>query len=96
MCILINYIVYNNTSIQQMNTVNEYNNTYDRTIKMNPVDVEDDTYIDSSKEVNYKDPKFQVGDYVRISNDKNIFAKGYSPNWWEKVFVVSKTENTVP
>ena len=96
MCILINYIVYNNTSIQQMNTVNEYNNTYDRTIKMNPVDVKDDTYIDSSKEVNYKDPKFQVGDYVRISNDKNIFDKGYFPNWWKKVFVVSKTENTVP
>ena len=79
-----------------MNTVNEYNNTYHRTIKMNPVDVKDDTYIDSSKEVNYKDPKFQVGDYVRISKHKNIFAKGYSPNWCEKVFVVSKTENTVP
>ena len=79
-----------------MNTVNEYNNTYHRTIKMNPVDVKDDTYIDSSKEVNYKDPKFQVGDYVRISKHKNIFAKGYAPNWCEKVFVVSKTENTVP
>ena len=96
MCILIICIVYNNASIQQMNTLNEYNNTYHRTIKMNPVDVKDDTYIDSSKEVNYKDPKFQVGDYVRISKHKNIFAKRYSPTWCEKDFVVSKTENTAP
>ena len=55
--------------------VSEYNNTYHRTIKMKPVDVEDDTYIDIEKEVNDKDPKFKVGDYVRISKYKNIFAK---------------------
>ena len=66
-------------------TVNEYNNTYHRTIKMKPVDVKDNTYIDSmelhsSKEVNDKDPKFKVGDHVRISKYKNIFAKGYTPN----------------
>ena len=60
--------------------VNEYNNTYHRTIKMNPVDVKDNTYIDSTKEVNDKGPKFQVGDHVRISKYKNIFAKGYTPN----------------
>ena len=65
--------------------VNEYNNTYHRTIKMKPVDVKDNTYIDSmelhsSKEVNDKDPKFKVGDHVRISKYKNIFAKGYTPN----------------
>ena len=54
--------------------VNEYNNTYHRTIKINQV-VEDNTYIDSSKEVNDKDPKFKVGDYVRISKFRNIFAK---------------------
>ena len=60
--------------------VKEYKNTYHKTIKMNPVDVKDDTYIDSSKEVNDKDPKFQVGDHVRISKYKNIFAKGYTPN----------------
>ena len=60
--------------------VNEYNNTYHRTIKMKPVDVKDNTYIDSKKEVNDKDPKFRVGDHVRISKYKNIFAKGYTPN----------------
>ena len=76
--------------------VNEYNNTYHRTIKMKPVDVKDNTYIDFKKEVNDKDPKFKVGDHVRISKYKNIFAKGYTPNWSEEVFVVSKTKNTVP
>ena len=57
--------------------VNEYNNTYHRTIKMKPVHVKDNTYIDFEKEVNDKDPKFKVGDYVRIFKYKNIFAKGY-------------------
>ena len=61
-----------------------------------PVDVKDNTYIDSSKEVNDKDPKFKVCDHVRISKYKNIFAKGYTPNWSEEVFVVSKIKNTVP
>ena len=61
--------------------VNEYNNTYHRTIKMKPVDVKDNTYIDSNKEVNDQDPEFQVGDHVRIFKCKNIFAKGYTPNW---------------
>ena len=76
--------------------VNEYNNTYRRTNKMKPVDVEDNTYIDFEKEVNDKDPKFKVGDHVRISKYKNIFAKGYTPNWSEEVFVISKIKNTVP
>ena len=76
--------------------VNEYNNTYHRTIKMKPVDVKDNTYIDSNKEVNDKDPKFKVGDHVRISKYKNIFAKGYTPNWSEEGFAVSKIKNTVP
>ena len=75
--------------------VDEYNNAH-RTIKMKPVDVEDNTYIDFEKEVNDKDPKFEVGDHVRISKYKNIFAKGYMPNWSEEVFVVSKINNTVP
>ena len=75
--------------------VNEYNNTYHRTIKMKPVDVKDNTYIDFKKEVNDKDPKFKVGDHVRISKHKNIFAKGYTPNWSEKVFVIKKVKNTV-
>ena len=76
--------------------INEYNNTYHRTIKMKPIEVKDNTYIDSSKEVNDKDPKFKVGDYVRISKYKNIFAKGYMPNWSEEVFIISKIKNTVP
>ena len=55
--------------------VNEYNNAYHRTIKMKRVDVENNTYIDSNKEVNDKYPKFKVDDHVRISKYKNIFAK---------------------
>ena len=76
--------------------VGEYNNTYHRTIKMKPADVKDNTYIDFKKEVNDKVSKFKVGDNVRISKYKNIFAKGYTPNWSEEVFVVSKIKNTVP
>ena len=63
---------------------------------MKPVDVKDNTYIDSNKEVNDQDPEFQVGDHVRISKCKNIFAKGYTPNWSEEVFVIKKVKNTVP
>ena len=76
--------------------VNEYNNTYHRTIKMKPVDVKDNTYIDFKKEVNDKDPKFKVGDHVRISKYKNIFSKGYTPNWSEEIFVIEEVKNTVP
>ena len=47
---------------------------------MKPVDVKNNTYIDSNKEVNDKDPKVKVGDHVRVSKYKNIFAKGYTPN----------------
>ena len=76
--------------------VNEYNNKYHRRIKMKPVDAKDNTYIDSVKAVNDKDPKFKVGGHVRISKYKNIFAKGYMPNWSEEVFVIKKVKNTVP
>ena len=76
--------------------VNECNNTYQRTIKMKPVYVKDNTYIDFEKEVNNKDPKFKIGDHVIISKYKNNFAKGYTPNWSEEVFIVSKIKNTVP
>ena len=77
-------------------TVNKYNNTYHITIKMKPVDVKSSTYIDSSKEVNDKDPKCKISDIVRISKYKNIFAKDYAPNWSEEVFVIKKVKNTVP
>ena len=76
--------------------VNEYNNTYHRTIKMKPVDVKDNTYIDFKKEINDKDPKFKVGDHVRISKYKNIFAKGYTPNWSEEFSMIKKVKTTVP
>ena len=76
--------------------VSEYNNTYHRAIKMKPTGVKDNTYVDSKKEVNDKDPKFKVGDHVRFSKYKNIFGKGYTPNWSEEVFVASKIKNTVP
>ena len=68
--------------------VNEYNNTYRRTIKMKPIDVKNNTYINIDKEVNDEDPKFKIGDHVRISKYKNIFAKGYTRNWSEEVFVI--------
>ena len=76
--------------------VDEYNSTYHRTIKMKPIDVKDNTYINIDKEVNDNDPKFEVGDHVRISKYKNIFAKGYTPKWSEEVFVIKEIENTVP
>ena len=60
--------------------INEYNITYHKAIKMKPINAGDNTYIDFSKEVNDKDPKFKVGDHVRISKYKNIFAKGTTPN----------------
>ena len=63
---------------------------------MKPIDVIDNTYINTDKETNVKDPKFKVGDRVRISKYKNIFAKGYTPNWSEEVFVIKKVKNTVP
>ena len=76
--------------------VNEYNNTYHTSIKMMPVDVKDNAYIDFKKEINDQDHKFKVGDRVRISKYKNIFAKGYMPNWTEEVFIISEIKNTVP
>ena len=65
-------------------------------IHMKPVDVKDDTYIDIEKEVNDRDPKFKVGDHIRISKYKNVFAKGYTSNRSEEVSVISKIKNTVP
>ena len=76
--------------------VSEYNNIYNRTIKMKPVVVKDNTYVHFKKKVIDEDPKFKVGDHVRISRYKNIFAEGYTPNWSEKVFIISKIKNTVP
>ena len=63
---------------------------------MKPTDVKDNTYINTDIEINDKDPKFKVGDHVRISKYKNIFAKGCTPNWSEEIFVIKKVKNTVP
>ena len=76
--------------------VNEYNNTKNTTTKMKPIDFKVNTYIDFGKEVNDNDPKFKVGDHVRISKYKNIVAKGYTSNWFEEVFVIKKNINAVP
>ena len=70
-----------NVYIDRLNDiVNKYNNTYHITIKLKPVDVKSSTFIDSSKEINDKNPKFKIGDTARISKYKNVFAKGYTPN----------------
>ena len=76
--------------------VKKYNNTYHKSIKMKPVDVKDNTHIGFKKEVNDKNSKFKFGDQVRISKYKNIFAKGYMPNWSEEIFMINKIKNTVP
>ena len=76
--------------------VNKYNNTKHSTIKVKPTDVKDNNkrvYID---EHNEKDSRFKVGDRVRISKFKNIFAKGYIPNWSKEIFIVDKINDTVP
>ena len=58
---------------------------------MKPIDVKDNTYINIDKEVNDNDPKFKVGDHVRISKYKTVFAKGYKLNWSEVVYVIRKS-----
>ena len=75
--------------------VKKYKNTYHTSIKMKPVDVKDNTFIGFKKEVNDKNLKYKVGDHVRISKYKNIFTKGYMPNWSEEIFIIKKIENTV-
>ena len=76
--------------------IDEYNNTYHKTIKMKPVDVGDDSFAKFNEKSNEKDPKFKVGDHVRISKFKNVFAKGYTPNWSDEIFVVKKIKKTMP
>ena len=68
--------VSRNVYIVKLDAINnKYNNTYHSTSKMKPVDVKSNTYIDSSKEINNKDPKYKIGGTVRISKYKNIFCK---------------------
>ena len=76
--------------------VDEYNNKYHKTIKMKPIDVGDDFFAEYNEESNKKDPKFKIGDHVRISKYENIFYEGYAPNLSEEIFAVKKIRNTVP
>ena len=76
--------------------VDKYNNTVHRTIKMKPIDITGDSYAEYNEDFNKKDPNFKVGDHVKFSKFKDIFAKGYFPNWSEEVFVVSKNKNRFP
>ena len=76
--------------------VHKYNNKKHRTIKLKPTDVKDNTYIDFGKEVNDNEPKFKVGDHMKISKYKNMFAKVCTPNWSEEVLVIKKIRKTVP
>ena len=73
--------------------VNEYNNTYHKTIKMKPIDIKSDSFAEYNEESNGRDPKFKVGNHVKISKYKNIFAKGYAPNWSEEIFVIKNDLN---
>ena len=74
--------------------VNKYNIIYYSTIKMMPVDVKSSAYIDFGRKKE-KDSKLKVGDQVTISKYRNIFAKGFVPNWSEEAFVIRKVKNTV-
>ena len=76
--------------------VKKNNNTVHRTIKMKAIDVTDNSFAEYNEESNKKDPKFKIGVHVKISKYKNIFAKGYTPNWSEEIFIISKINNTVP
>ena len=76
--------------------LNKYNNKIHRTIKMKPIDVTNDSFAEYNEDSNKRNPKFKVGDHVRISKYKNIFVKGYAPDWSEDIFVIKKVKNTVP
>ena len=80
------------------NIFNKHNNTVHRTIKMKPIDVtpDSDSYAEYNEDSKEKDPKTKVGDHVRISKYKNTFAKGYTPNWSEEVFIITKIKDAVP
>ena len=53
------------------------------------------TFVENNIENNEKSPKFEIVDHVRISKYKNIFAKGYVPNWSEEIYVIKNVKNTV-
>ena len=69
--------------------VKKYNHTYHSTIKIKPINDKDNNFTEYIEESNNKDPKFKIGDHVKISKYKNVFAKGYTPNWSEEIFIVN-------
>ena len=75
--------------------VDKYNNTYHNSIKMKPIDVKSKSHAEYNVDYNDKDPKFKIGDHVRISRHKKVSAKEYAPHWSEEVFVIKKVKNTV-
>ena len=75
---------------------NKYYNTVHRTIKIKPIDVTSNCYAKYNEHSNENEPNFNIGDRIRISNYKNIFAKGYTQNWSEKIVIISEIKNTVP
>ena len=77
------------------NIVNKYNNFVHRSIKMKPIDVTSESYAKHNEDSNEKDPKFKIGDHVTISKYSNVFAKVYTQNLSEEVFIISKIKNTV-
>ena len=91
------------TAIQENNSFDvfddifdKYNNTVHKTIKMKSIEVTNDYYAEYSKISGKKNPKFKVGDNLRISKYKNISAKGYTPNWPEEPFFINKIKSTFP
>ena len=88
--------VSKNVFIDKLDDIgNKYNNTYHNSIKMRSVYVKSNTYFNYSRKINKRDPKFRVGDNAIISKYKNIFAKGYTSNWSEEVFLIKKVKNFV-
>ena len=76
--------------------VNKYNNTFHKTMKMKPIDVTSDSYAEYYEDFSENKPKFKIGDLVTISKYKNILAKGYTQNWSEEIFIITKIKDTVP
>ena len=75
---------------------NKYNNAVHKIMKIKPVDVTSHSYVKYKEDSNVTKPKFKVGDHVRISKYKNIFAKGYTQIWSKNFFIISKIKNTLP
>ena len=79
----------------QDDIVNKYNNSSQNN-KLKPIYVTGNSYVEYNEDFNKKKSEFKVGYHVIISKYKNIFAKGYTPNWSKEIFVISKIKNTVP